>query len=59
VWGTKKADRHLSDQVRDRLGFSVTAMAVKAMTKKLPKANYKANGPRGDPVPALRDRNIE
>jgi phage terminase large subunit-like protein len=36
VWGTKKADRYLLDQVRDRLGFPETVMAVKAMLKKWP-----------------------
>jgi predicted phage terminase large subunit-like protein len=46
---TKHADRYL-DQVRDRLGFPDTVVAVKAMTKKWPKANLKlvedkANGP--------------
>jgi len=50
VWGTKKADRYLLEQVRDRLGFPETVAAVKAMTKRWPKANLKlvedkANGP--------------
>jgi predicted phage terminase large subunit-like protein len=50
VWGTKKADRYLLDQTRERLGFPETVAALKAMTKKWPKANLKlvedkANGP--------------
>jgi predicted phage terminase large subunit-like protein len=50
VWGTKKADRYLLDQTRERLGFPETVAAVKAMTRNWPKANLKlvedkANGP--------------
>jgi len=50
VWGTKMADRYLLEQVRERLGFPETVAAVKAMTKRWPKANLKlvedkANGP--------------
>jgi predicted phage terminase large subunit-like protein len=50
VWGAKGADRYLLDQVRDRFDFPETMAAVKAMTKKWPKATLKlvedkANGP--------------
>ena len=50
VWGTKRADRYLLDQTRERLGFPETVAALRAMTKKWPKASLKlvedkANGP--------------
>jgi hypothetical protein len=46
----KGADRYLLDQVRERMGFPATLVAVKAMTKKWPEATLKlvedkANGP--------------
>jgi predicted phage terminase large subunit-like protein len=50
VWGVKRADRFLLDQRREQLGFPETIAAVKAMSKKWPKATLKlvedkANGP--------------
>ncbi len=50
VWGVKRADRYLLDQVRERLGFPETVAAVKKMALKWPKASLKlvedkANGP--------------
>lgn len=41
VWGSKKADRFLLDQRRERLSFPATVEAVKAMTAKWPKAHTK------------------
>ena len=48
-WATRKADRFLMDQKRERLGFPETVQAVRAMRTKWPKARTtlvedKANG---------------
>ncbi|HVN21113.1 MAG TPA: phage terminase large subunit [Dongiaceae bacterium] len=50
IWATKRADRFLMDQVRERLGFPETLDAVERISKKWPKARLKlvedkANGP--------------
>jgi predicted phage terminase large subunit-like protein len=50
VWGRRGADRYLLDQVRDRLDFSSTVQAIRAMRAKWPQAGAilvedKANGP--------------
>jgi predicted phage terminase large subunit-like protein len=50
VWGARKADRFLLDQVRRKLDFPGTVAAVRAMTDKWPNASEKivedkANGP--------------
>ena len=50
VWGRRKANRYLLDQVRDRMTFTQTQRAVEALTKKWPLARRKiveakANGP--------------
>lgn len=39
VWGVKGADAYLVDQVRGRMDFPTTVMAVRAMHAKYPKAN--------------------
>lgn len=49
VWGQHMADFYLLDQVRERMGMSDTCKAVRALTKKWPKAykklvEAKANG---------------
>jgi predicted phage terminase large subunit-like protein len=41
VWATKKADRFLLDQVRERLSFPRTLEAVKALSAKWPMAHRK------------------
>jgi len=50
LWATKGANRFLMDLKRERLGFPETLDAVRAMSKKWPKARLKlvedkANGP--------------
>jgi len=50
VWGRKGADKYLLDQVRDRMDFPATIMAIKSLTAKWPQAGAKliedkANGP--------------
>lgn len=50
VWGRRQADKYLLDQVRDRMDFPTTVMAVEALTAKWPQAHAKlvedkANGP--------------
>ena len=50
VWGRKDADLYLLDMFRERCGFSASKRAVRAMTKKWPRAykklvEDKANGP--------------
>ena len=50
VWGRKGARKYLLDQVRDRMSFTATCAAMRAMTAKWPQATLKlvedkANGP--------------
>jgi predicted phage terminase large subunit-like protein len=50
VWGRKKADKYLLDQVRARMDFPTTIQAVKTLSAKWPQAHAKlaedkANGP--------------
>jgi len=50
VWGRRKANRYLLDQVRDRMTFTETQRAVERLSKKWPIARRKlveakANGP--------------
>lgn len=50
VWGRKGADKYLLDQVRDRMTFTATCAAIRAMSAKWPAAELKliedkANGP--------------
>ncbi len=50
VWGRKKADKYLLDQVRARIDFPATIQAVKTLSAKWPQAHAKlvedkANGP--------------
>jgi predicted phage terminase large subunit-like protein len=50
VWGRRKANRYLLDQVRDRMTFTETQRAVQKLSKKWPLARRKlieakANGP--------------
>jgi predicted phage terminase large subunit-like protein len=50
VWGKRRADKFLLDQLRDKMDFVVTVQAVEALTKKWPEAKAKwvedkANGP--------------
>lgn len=50
VWGRKRADRYLLDQVRARMDFPATVKAVRAMKEKWPQVRRiyiedKANGP--------------
>lgn len=50
VWGRKRADKYLLDQVRDRMDFPATLQAVRQLSARWPQARAKlvedkANGP--------------
>lgn len=50
VWGRKGANKYLMDQIRDKMDFTVTIMAIQTMSAKWPMARLKlvedkANGP--------------